>query len=799
MLSRGSLANYLYQATALRGDEQSVVTDRAIHPDTIVDHWHHILSNEGDDKSATTFRRDLADPVNRIGAAADAYHDAIGRAAEHLAGPKVLAAIDAGADQICIELTRAPAWPTLRRHLAILYIDGIDPLAALQAATNQRELDTAKDPAAVLDWRLDPTGHHHAHGDRPLPWLPALPDPLAEHPRWGRYLTCLHHLIADLASQIRTSIASTPPTAHWTNSIAADRDLLTDLAVWRSARRIPDTDERVTGPKEFAVAPRRYQQELRNRVTTVLGKLTEPVNQWAPLARRIEPRLLDDPYWPILANHLRDAEVLGTAVEELLLATAAEKPLPSQEPAAALWWRIAPEFPETGDPSSEFTPPPLGPQDPSGPVDPPESVGAPAPPRSHADTQSATRPTSTATPTSRARATPTHRYSERGQEGSAMSTKGSWDKITEALNHISGPGKTSGDWVRYLCPVHEADGRHHNPSLGITYNQNKQKTVIRCFAGCSDEAVLERLNLHVRDLFDRPPDHENHNRTRTSYGPALQTSLIGRALLSAGLPLTKHKTNLGRATGPSLPVATYVYEWPDGRPEGKVTRVHTPHKHGRDKSFWQEHWTETGWQKGGFAHIPFRLPEVTQALRDGEDIYICEGEKDVLIAKRAGLIATTNAGGALNWRPDHAEWLCGAHRVWIVADRDAPGYRHAAEVAETLRGFVDEIRIVQARDGKDLTDHFNVGHYVDELEPVPLLDEHYGGKAAPNDADGSGRRDPERSAPMPRLPLPSPAALIHATERWEGLVCSAHDPQTPTDTTDHFNALGLSAEAGHEL
>ncbi|MBF6329881.1 toprim domain-containing protein [Nocardia transvalensis] len=304
-----------------------------------------------------------------------------------------------------------------------------------------------------------------------------------------------------------------------------------------------------------------------------------------------------------------------------------------------------------------------------------------------------------------------------------MDAHRSWDTITEALDRVSGPGRASGDWIRYLCPVHEGDGRRHHPSLGVTYNHGKQKTIIRCFAGCSDEAVLERLGLHVRDLFDTPPDH--HGRSRTGTSRRIEPSLVDRALLAAGLPLSAHKPDLGRPTGPSRPVATYIYYWPDGRPEGKITRVHTPHKHGHDKHFWQEHWTETGWRKGGFAHIPLHLPDLVHAVETGEDIYICEGEQDALAARRAGLIATTNAGGALSWTPDHAHWLEGAHRIWIITDRDAPGYRRATKVADTLTFLVHDIRIVQARDGKDLTDHFNAGHHVDELDPVPLLDEHY--------------------------------------------------------------------------
>ncbi|MEV6274880.1 toprim domain-containing protein [Nocardia sp. NPDC051832] len=331
-----------------------------------------------------------------------------------------------------------------------------------------------------------------------------------------------------------------------------------------------------------------------------------------------------------------------------------------------------------------------------------------------------------------------------------MSTKRSWDTITRALDQVSGPGKASGHWVRYLCPVHEGDGRPHKPSLGVIYNEAKHKTLIRCFAnrGCTDEAVLERLGLHVADLFDQPRENRSAPAPAPPYPPTPDPSLIDRALLAAGIPLTTRKSDLGRVIGHPWIAAHYIYEWPDGSPEGKVTRVHTPRRYGLDKDFWQERMTETGWEHGGFAPIPFCLPALTTAVVTGADIYICEGEKDVHTARHAGLTATCNAGGALAWRPAHATWLRGAHRIWIIADRDAPGYRFAAKVAATLHNSVDEIRTVQARDGKDLTDHLNAGHDITDLDPVPLLDE-------TRSRIARQRRSPARAATRPtRIPKP---------------------------------------------
>ncbi|MQY30381.1 hypothetical protein [Nocardia aurantia] len=302
-----------------------------------------------------------------------------------------------------------------------------------------------------------------------------------------------------------------------------------------------------------------------------------------------------------------------------------------------------------------------------------------------------------------------------------MGIHGSWDTVTEALIRVSGPGRSSGDWVRYLCPVHEADGRRHRPSLGIVYNHGKRKTIVRCFAGCRDQEVLDRLGLRVRDLFDGPPPAFAARPSADGHS----IGLADRAVLAAGLPLTVRKPDLGPATGTGRVAATYVYTGRGGAALGRVIRVHTPHLGGRAKHFWQQRWTGTGWCNGGFDKVPYRLPEVLDGIGAGADVYVCEGEADTDTARHAGAIATTNAGGAHNWRPEHAVHLQGAERVWIVADRDPPGYRRAVAVAHTLLGLVGEIRIVQARDGKDFTDHVDAGHDLSDLDPIPLLDNHF--------------------------------------------------------------------------
>jgi hypothetical protein len=87
-------------------------------------------------------------------------------------------------------LTGEPAWPTLCSRLLLLAAAGADPVAELFAATATRDLASAHDQAAVIDWRIQGVTKV-ATGD-PLPWLPSIPHPIAADPQWGPYLHARH-------------------------------------------------------------------------------------------------------------------------------------------------------------------------------------------------------------------------------------------------------------------------------------------------------------------------------------------------------------------------------------------------------------------------------------------------------------------------------------------------------------------------------------------------------------------------------------------------------------------------------
>jgi len=208
--------------------------------------------------------------------------------------------------------------------------------------------------------------------------------------------------------------------------------------------------------------------------------------------------------------------------------------------------------------------------------------------------------------------------------------------------------------------------------LAVSQSEDRA-ALVYCHTGCTAEDVVEALGLSVSDLTA------------------------------------------------SRPVACYVYEDEAGQSLLRVVRW-------EPKTFRQQHWDPGNgkpgrWVNGakGVPRVPYRLPELIAALKAGEPVYIVEGEKDAdLLATDCDVAATCNAGGAGKWTDEHARWFEGmSSLVYVVADRDAPGYRHAVAVVDSLAGVGVEARIVEARVGKDATDHLQE-HDLSDFVGVPL-------------------------------------------------------------------------------
>ncbi|MBH0780362.1 MobF family relaxase [Nocardia bovistercoris] len=342
MLTRGRTGNHLYLGTATAVYEHTAHTYEAIHPPTALDLLTGVLAREGTQVSATTSERAAEDPHLLLADAVESYEHAVTHLAETRVGAARLAEYATRAESLVPDITDAEAWPVLRAHLALLDLAGHDPLATLTAAVAVRELDTAADPAAVLDWRIDATGRHSQRGHPPLPWLPAIPAglPDTEHQHLLARAAQIRAMATTIADHTRTADGDRVPL--WARGIhGADPALTGGLAIWRAAHRVPDLDRRPTGPARYPLAQRREQQRLDRAVADRVGNRDAYTRRWRPLIDTVDARIAADPYWPTLAREFsRAADTTGLDIPAAVRAAHDERQLPAEQPAAALRWRM---------------------------------------------------------------------------------------------------------------------------------------------------------------------------------------------------------------------------------------------------------------------------------------------------------------------------------------------------------------------------------------------------------------------------------------------------------------------------
>src|SRR5204862_245608 len=94
----------------------------------------------------------------------------------------------------------------------------------------------------------------------------------------------------------------------------------------------------------------------------------------------------------------------------------------------------------------------------------------------------------------------------------------------------------------------------------------------------------------------------------------------------------------------------YLYRNAEGQ-EYRRNRYESVEDGKRDKSFsWQTRSGERVWATGrNVEPALYRLEQVQGAVKDGEEVWLCEGEKDCEALERAGVVATT-AGAKSDWK-----------------------------------------------------------------------------------------------------------------------------------------------------
>lgn len=183
-----------------------------------------------------------------------------------------------------------------------------------------------------------------------------------------------------------------------------------------------------------------------------------------------------------------------------------------------------------------------------------------------------------------------------------------------------------------------------------------------------------------------------------------------RLARKAGLShlIDRSGSNGGSSEGPDI----YTYSDEDGEPVFRVLRF-------SGKKFAQQGRQGESWKNGmdGVRRVPYRLPEVLEAVDRGDPVYMVEGERDVHAVEDVGHVATCNPGGAGNWKEEFNEHFEGGD-IRVVADDDRAGRDHARRVARSLEDVAENVELLKPAEGSDVEDHLDAGYTLDELKQL---------------------------------------------------------------------------------
>ena len=148
----------------------------------------------------------------------------------------------------------------------------------------------------------------------------------------------------------------------------------------------------------------------------------------------------------------------------------------------------------------------------------------------------------------------------------------------------------------------------------------------------------------------------------------------------------------------------------------------------------------------GVTPVPYRLHDML--AKPDMPVFIVEGEKAADRLARHGIVATTNNGGAKNWKPELNKWFEGRNVV-ILPDNDDAGRAHADTVVANIFDGAAAVKVVELSglgDKGDVVDYLAGGRDIEDLlsevKAAPVLGEAPVVEAvADNDNAGEPERD----------------------------------------------------------
>lgn len=280
----------------------------------------------------------------------------------------------------------------------------------------------------------------------------------------------------------------------------------------------------------------------------------------------------------------------------------------------------------------------------------------------------------------------------RFEKGSEKEKRKKKMRLTELLLNLSGVRKGGTGFVA-KCPAHD----DQKQSLALA--EGDGRILVKCFAGCRTEEIVSRLGLKWRDLFDK--------EITKPYGHSLGAS-------RDALPVKLSSASFYSAKSSRI---HSVYSYVDEEGEVLYENVRFYPKDFRQRRF--DARGEAIWNLDGVRRIPYRLPELIEAVKSGQEIFLCEGEKDVDAIRELGFAASNFK----NWTVDFNRFIEGSHIV-IVQDHDHPGKRQSEEAARTLIKAAASVKMLDMFAERELNEKAgpDISDYIKQCVEVEGMD-----------------------------------------------------------------------------
>ena len=235
---------------------------------------------------------------------------------------------------------------------------------------------------------------------------------------------------------------------------------------------------------------------------------------------------------------------------------------------------------------------------------------------------------------------------------------------SEFAQHIDG-AKQHGEWWSGSCPAHD----DKNPSLSWKDGEDGKPVIVKCHAGCSRNAILASLGME-----DHPP--------RESLPPKKSS-------------------------------VAYPYYTIDGKYLAEKVRGYDDS--GKHTTRWRRRNGKGGFISGrvkGELYL-YGLPNLKN-VRDGDTVYIAEGEKDVETLRKHGLVAVSGPDGAgHNKFPQEAVKWFAKKKVVIFQDNDEVGKAFAQDEAAAVSKVAESVKLIDLQAlWPDIPEHADISDYL---------------------------------------------------------------------------------------